>query len=783
MRKIFNKLKFRTTLLLVAFVTVGAVAGLSIYLWFMVKNLSTEVSLMYDGPLMSSSFAQSSRVNFLKYDASVRKSILCQVGEESCNLKSTVFDNHIESMISDLDVVSERSQSEANLKIVKDIKNNIQEVESFRKDLFQKKQSGLLPTDILGLWENDEHRKLIEENLLKVSDNEAELGFERSQNIKKKSASNLQTSMIVLALGIGLSFLVSFFSASVVTSPISQLAKVCLSFAKGDYAARAEVNGSPEIRFLGDSFNEMAAQVENRNQQLKIENQKTSNLLNNMRQSIFSVGADGKIIGPVSKYSEVVFGEPIEGRHINEVLYKDILKKLEIESNLKTAYAVVFGGTELQWIFMENVFPKRVIRHVFNDNAKKIFKEQILKVGVTPLWDDQAVVEKLMYIVEDVTEVEFVARQAALEKERSEKNIRMLQELLHSKRIEVKKFFVDFFEMLSELYILSSKSELSKEDLDLMSRYLHTLKGNSRVFKLSSLTEVVYDVEDQYQKIRSEVQQPRKNWGYYSLDFITVLNNIKETYDSYLRIYDELFDGTQVVWATDGFIEKDRLKDFIHRIDGILAKEKPYVSSLIRAELSSLILTPILEVMKSFQGMVEEISKECEKKVNYVCSGEDFGLKEHGIKLVKDAVMHILRNSIDHGIESTAQRLEIGKSAEGLLQVHTKIEDGICIISIKDDGRGMDSEMIASSAIKKGLITAEKVQALTDLQKIELIFTPGFSTRDKVTEISGRGVGMDVVAANIKELNGTIEIHTQVGHGTEFKLIIPQEHSMTDFSI
>lgn len=775
MKKILSKVKLRNMLLIIAFITVGTVAGLSVYLWHMAKDLSAQVSIMYDGPVMSSSFAQSAKVNFLKYDSSVRKLFLCESGDKGCDPNSTVYGNHLENMTSDLGVVSERSLSPANPKIVEEVKDKVGKIEEFRKDLVGKKSGGAGSVTVFRLWDGNEIRKFIEDKLENATDNEAEIGFDRRQEIEKKSAAKLKTSMIVLALGIGIAFLISFLTASAITSPIVKLAETCLSFAKGDYACRANVVGSPEIMFLGDSFNEMASQVENRNQQLKVEHQKTANLLNNMRQSLFTVIADGTVIGPVSKYSEKVFGENIEGKKIIELLYRDIPHDSEVFATLKTAFSVVFGEGELQWGFMEEAFPSRVIRQSRkgDDGAEGVY-EQILKVSVIPLWDENFLLEKLMFIVEDVTELETLTRRAAIEKEKSERNMRMVQELLQSSRGEVKKCLSDSSDMLGELFNMASKNSLSKDELDLMFRHLHTIKGNSRVFKLSGIAQVGHSVEDQFIKMKTEVLDNKRGWNEFSAEFIFALNGLQETQESYSKIYSELFDSSQNPANMEGFIAKDRIKDVMKRIDDLLAKESPAVTSLIKTELSVFFSSSLSDSLKAFNKMIQDFAQSNNKKIDYVCSGDDCLIKEDQLKLIKDAVMHMLRNSIDHGIESLERRAQLHKPEIAVIEASIKLDESDLIISIRDDGKGLDGDIIGAAALRKNLVTEAQLAAMNQRQKIELIFLPGFSTKEQVTDISGRGVGMDVVATNVKSINGRTDIQTEIDKGTTFIITIPR---------
>ncbi|MFN8371206.1 MAG: HAMP domain-containing protein [Bacteriovoracaceae bacterium] len=330
-------------------------------------------------------------------------------------------------MSSDLEVVAERSLSKDNPVIVKEINAKVNEIEAFRKELVKRKnESNIDVSTVLKLWSENPLRKFIEDKIENTTDNEAEIGFDKRQETEAASKAKLKSTMVILVLGIILSIVISFITAGVITSPILELAKACIAFAKGDYGKRSNIVGSPEINFLSEAFNEMAGEVEKRDRLIKIEHEKISDLLNNMSQAIFSILPDGTIAGPVSKYSETLFGEVIEGKNINQVLYRDLPSSSEDLAKVKTALAVVFGEDELQWSFMEDSFIPRVIRN----NGK----EQILKVKVTPLWNSKKLLAKIMFVVEDVTEVEALARKIELARQKNERDIQIIQSFYRMNR-------------------------------------------------------------------------------------------------------------------------------------------------------------------------------------------------------------------------------------------------------------------------------------------------------------------------------------------------------------
>ncbi len=169
-----------------------------------------------------------------------------------------------------------------------------------------------------------------------------------------------------------------------------------------------------------------------------------------------------------------------------------------------------------------------------------------------------------------------------------------------------------------------------------------------------------------------------------------------------------------------------------------------------------------------------------EKKVKMIISGSDTQIEKSIIDEIGDPLIHIIRNSIDHGIEFPDERIKKGKKEFGIIKLSAYSETDSVIINISDDGAGLDINSIKTKAIEKKLITPDKAETLNDREIINFIFAPGFSTKDKVTEVSGRGVGMDVVKSVIENINGIIDIKTKKNKGTSFIIKIPLSLSIIE---
>ena len=184
-------------------------------------------------------------------------------------------------------------------------------------------------------------------------------------------------------------------------------------------------------------------------------------------------------------------------------------------------------------------------------------------------------------------------------------------------------------------------------------------------------------------------------------------------------------------------------------------------------------MMPIESVFSRFPRMIRDLNKKLGKKMELYMSGEDTELDRTVIDEIGDPIMHLLRNSADHGLESAEIRKERGKSEVGSIFLDAFQEGYNVVIEVRDDGNGIDTEKVKAKGVEKGTITQEQADVMTDKEAIDLLFRPSFSTAEKVTDVSGRGVGLDVVKSKIEALGGDVEVKTKYGEGSTFSIRLP----------
>ncbi|TCK04567.1 chemotaxis protein CheA [Phorcysia thermohydrogeniphila] len=193
----------------------------------------------------------------------------------------------------------------------------------------------------------------------------------------------------------------------------------------------------------------------------------------------------------------------------------------------------------------------------------------------------------------------------------------------------------------------------------------------------------------------------------------------------------------------------------------------------LQVAVMKLRMQPIKKIFSKFPRVVRDLARKLGKKVQLIIEGEDTELDRSILDKLEDPLIHLVRNAVDHGIEPPEERVQKGKPETGTIRLFAFHEGDHIVVGIEDDGRGIDPEKVKKKALEKGLITPEQAAQMSDKEAYELLFLPGFSTAEKVSDVSGRGVGMDVVASTIHSLRGSIEIDSELGKGTTILLKLP----------
>ncbi|MDW8321651.1 MAG: chemotaxis protein CheA [Armatimonadota bacterium] len=243
--------------------------------------------------------------------------------------------------------------------------------------------------------------------------------------------------------------------------------------------------------------------------------------------------------------------------------------------------------------------------------------------------------------------------------------------------------------------------------------------------------------------------------------------------DTLLNLVGELvIDRTRVAQLGREFearFQHDELVDSLLEAAGHIGR----ITDELQEHIMKARMLPIEHVFNRFPRMIRDLAQKFGKEVKLIMEGQETELDRSVIEIISDPLIHMLRNSVDHGIEPPDVRETLGKPRQGTIRLSARHEENYILIEIEDDGKGMDPAHLREVAIRKGVLTREAAERLSDKEALSLIFAPGFSTAKEVTEVSGRGVGMDIVRSNIQRVGGLVDLESVPGKGTRFSIRLP----------
>ncbi|PIP79333.1 MAG: hypothetical protein COW84_09775 [Gammaproteobacteria bacterium CG22_combo_CG10-13_8_21_14_all_40_8] len=534
-----------------------------------------------------------------------------------------------------------------------------------------------------------------------------------------------------------------------------------VQFEDSDYEFASAISGSLVTTIKNIHMREVIEEqnrtleekVRERTAELRQKNQDIATMMANMLQGLFTVVEGGIIHHEYSAHlEEILETENIANRNFMDLIFHHTNLGLDTLNQIQTAVDSLLGMDEMMFEFNSHLLVKEVV--VTLDDGR----EKMLDLDWVPIIHNEEI-EKIMVTVRDVTELRKLQKEAESQKQ----ELQIIGQIIAVSRDK----FVNFIKTSKEFIdkcrqLINTHSTKEIEVISELFRNIHTVKGNARTYGFVNLTDSVHRVEHTYDELR---KQPEKQWNAVSL-----LEELESAENDVLR-YEQIaqdklgiseindknntgFNQAQVISLLDK-IEALDLQEATEDIRNCLDETYQTLVS-VKAKPISVVID---DVVVSLASLASEIGKE----------SPDVSI-EDGNYLVIDKVhdmlngifMHIFRNSVDHGIENPQERLANGKNTKGKIELKTTEESDLVVFKVTDDGRGVAVNRIYQSAIEKGIYAASDPRP-TAQEISNLIFSPGFSTAEKVTEISGRGVGMDAVKNFLEKQGGSIEVKLDAG--------------------
>lgn len=548
---------------------------------------------------------------------------------------------------------------------------------------------------------------------------------------------------MLLALGAISSMSMIFTGASVFLGAMLYVASTIF--------ANTFVQNKHLVRDLKGMNDNLEALVAERTGQLRQKTHDIESMLQNMPQGVLTVLGDNTVHPEYSAYLETILETPeIGGRDIMQLLFSGAALGNDTLSQVEAAAGACIGEDAMNFEFNSHLLVTEFDKHMPDGRVKS------LALSWSPICNDADVIEKLMVCVRDVTELKRLAQEAGAQRRELEiigQVLAVSQEKWHEFVRQAREFIA------RNRSPLQSTAGRDGAVIAELFRNMHTIKGNGRTYGLLHLTQVVHDAEQALDVLRNDAAAA---WDCDAL--LADLGKVETALEEYARVNDHTLGrrGPGRRGGVERFlmVEKAEVAASLKTIRGVDPHNTAAMRDALREVGRSLSLigteTPA-QVLGGTIGSLPSLAAELGKEAPQVT------VHDHGVRLrtqiaatLRNAFTHLLRNSVDHGLEPAADRVAHGKPAAGQIEIDVSLHEAALRIALRDDGRGLALAAIRAKALERGLVQADAT--LDDAAIAQLIFLPGFSTAQKLTEVSGRGVGMDAVKDFLKSEGGEVAI-------------------------
>lgn len=575
-----------------------------------------------------------------------------------------------------------------------------------------------------------------------------------------------QRNFVILIMLIGLAIVTASFVAAYISimRGLNGLSQAVSTMAAGDLGARVEITSRDEIGDVSKQFNHMVERLAERTAQLHEKTNDIHAMLQHMPQGILTVVAEGKVHPEYSAYLERIFEtKHISGRNVMDLLFDATDVGSDLLSQIDTTLTTSIGEDRMNFDLNAHLLPNALAMSMPDGTTKH------LEFTWSPITDGDGTVEKVLVCVRDVTALKQLEADAAQQR-------REMQMIEHLLKISQEKFhdFVGSAQgfLASNEALLGPAREMSTELVTQLFRNMHTIKGNARTLGLLHLTNVVHEAEQSYDAFRKD-PQAAFNPGV----LIDQLRQVAAVLEEYRCLNDIKLGrkgpGRRGSAERYAMVERASLDQMITEIDAVnlqAARRDTLAAVLkqLKTDLRLIGTTAITDMLAGVFESLPELANELGKdSPRIVIADNDIRIRTQAGELLRNVFMHLCRNAMDHGIECVAERLSGGKPSAGNIHVELQLDREAFTLRLSDDGRGLAMWRLRTKGIAQGLLPTTDVD---DEDVANLAFAAGVSTAKLVTDVSGRGVGMDAVKDFLAREGGKIQIRlADTNVGGEFR--------------
>lgn len=728
--------------LVVGFLLIVIINGLTG--WYgagVISELGKLVKKTYDQALMSGSFALAAKYDFAEMNVQIHEALSAQdVKDFRIHLKRAAKLTTV--LKEDLDVYLERSVNKADVERVNKILDTLPMIQMKIDQMGEKKllelSSGKSSSslELINDWSNTPELRSTTRDLTALYDEAAEQGYIFRLDSEDRIARSTKMTWIVLISCIVLSLILSVVLSYLIINPLTKMNFVCDKISDGNFGIRAEVKSSDEFGSLASSFNIMLDNIEEKTDSM-------SSLLSTIPFALFYFDEQGKISNERSLSTDKIFPNFAESKTLGEFFHTFNGEASQLETIMSAMFKNLMPFNSSAFLLPQIL--------ILKDKGA----DRIVQLSYRPKRDQKKQLEKVIVLGEDITEKEKAKRKSNELTERVERISKVSSDM---------QGFSEFLPTVKNLLSHNCAAiELNRIDEFVnIKRDLHSIKGLLGIYSFTTVAQMVHELENKFSvKVEAfdeetirRIKDIVREFSVQSEDLIKLLALNTE---NNFHVYDQK--------------KINQLRDLALKMDS--EKFKKIFDDLERF--------PVEKVFAKYSTYAESLVKKLEDKKISVVFGESDEVSYDEIQRLDAILIHVLNNSIDHGIESSSERALLHKNEMGTVRISClRNEDNSLLIRVSDDGKGIDGEYLLQKAIKTGLLGSNV--ELTDEDKTNLIFKSGLSSRAETSIVSGRGIGMDAVKAQIESIGGSIRLYTKLGIGTTFEFFVPPIDSSGDVS-
>jgi signal transduction histidine kinase len=494
---------------------------------------------------------------------------------------------------------------------------------------------------------------------------------------------------------------------------------------------------------LEDHKNTLEQKVHKRTEAIKV-------LLDNTGQGFLTFGPNYRVEHLYSKACRLFFSSPIEETNALGLISASTTSN--DESGIREMLDLVFDGTSPLELFID-ILPSEltVEGRVLQAEYRVIASAN----ADSPI--------RIMLILTDKTKERELSEQLRRDEERKEVIVKIAMD---------KAGFIEFVHDMRRRFLLLSElldKNVTSVEINSLFAVFHTIKGEAGSFALAQISEMAHGIESHLDGFRNGKQ----NLDTKAKSSLTrQAGEMEDTFNLILKEFEELLPEEELDSKERFYqISDSKMAELAAYLHTIVSKEQ---HKQLKNKLEVICRQPIAPIFRHYRKIAEELATKLDKEIKVILTGMDVEIDMKRFDDLLVILVHLIRNCVDHGLEEPVIRSMAEKSLEGILSIGAVEKKDQVILSISDDGQGMDPKLIKRQAVTKRLITEEEAEGLNEEQSLLLIFEPGFSTVKQLSYVSGRGVGMGAVKTSVEQARGSIAVHTRIGKGTSFTITLPR---------